>query len=216
MLGGGHAGADWHLGCCAGRVGLFGAGRPGGEAPGCPQAHSVAGAAGRPARTAPAPAAGWSPRPAPPDARRPAHPESSSRTPGPADRACGWHLARPPAQATAQRRRREDHARRAATRGQSAVVPTTRNPARRAPDSQLLTAGRLPPAGPAGHRDLRRPVRGKPSGGTGHAIRRRLPARSARSEKAYAASTTPEIPITPALPPQSIPEGPSRAAHISS
>jgi len=44
---------------------------------------------------------------------------------------------------------------------------------------------------------------------------RRLPARSARSEKAYAASTTPEIPITPALPPQSIPEGPSRAAHIS-
>ena len=30
--------------------------------------------AGRPARTAPAPAAGWSPRPAPPDARPPAHP----------------------------------------------------------------------------------------------------------------------------------------------
>ena len=62
--------------------------RPG-SAPGRPGTPSAAGAAGRPARTSPAPAAAGSPRPAPPGAQRPAPAAWNSRRPGPADRACG-------------------------------------------------------------------------------------------------------------------------------
>jgi len=67
------------------------------------------------------------------------------------------------------------------------------------------------PSRPAGHRDPWRPDRGKAPGHTGHAmhpgVSRRLPARAARSEKAYAASTTPEIPISARVTTRSIPDG---------
>src|SRR6185437_10929026 len=68
--------------------------RPG-SAPGRPGTPAAAGAAGRPARTSPAPAAAGPPPPAPPPARPPARPAPSSRTPSPADRACGSYPARP-------------------------------------------------------------------------------------------------------------------------
>ena len=99
------------------------------------------------------------------------------------------------------------------------MVPTTREPPETrtrqpAPHGRTITSSR-----PAGHRDLRRPGRGNAPGRTGHAMRlgasRRLPARSARSEKAYTASTTPEMPISARVTAPEHPGGAiSRGAHI--
>jgi len=182
-----------------------------GSAPGRPGTRSGADAAGRPARTSPAPAAGWSPRPAPPDARRPAHPAWNSRTPAPADRACGSWLARPSPQATAQRRRHDDHARQAATRGTARWCGRTGRPAGHAPDGELITAGRSPPAGPVMTGIPGDPAAARRPGCIGYAIRPRAfpasPGPACLPRKAHPASTASDLPISAYVTAQSIPEG---------